>query len=203
MPTSFAALSLDEFLAALGDKSPTPGGGAVASVVGALAAALGRMVVAYSVGKKSLAAHQPELERAQTILTLSTSLMLQLAEDDARAYSILNELNRLPETDPTRQQHFPAALNAAIAAPRAILGASCDLLKLLERLQPITNTHLRSDLAIAAILSQAAAKSAWCNIHINLPLLASADEREQLIAEGQSLLTDASQRCERLENACR
>ena len=50
-------LSVDELLAEIGAKSPTPGGGAVACVTAALAAALGRMVVNYSVGKPSLAEH--------------------------------------------------------------------------------------------------------------------------------------------------
>ena len=57
-------LSLADYLGALAAKSPTPGGGAVASTTGATAAALAGMVVAYSLGKKNLAPHQPLLEDA-------------------------------------------------------------------------------------------------------------------------------------------
>jgi hypothetical protein len=57
--TAIEHMTLDELLERIGSKTPTPGGGAVASIVTALAASLARMVVAYSHGKKKLAAHEP------------------------------------------------------------------------------------------------------------------------------------------------
>ncbi len=198
----FQSLPLHDFLAQLAAKTPTPGGGAVASTTGALAASLGHMVVAYSLNKKSLAEHQPALQRASTILQRTSGLFLELAEEDAAAYAQYNELSRLPDNDPRRARELPAALEASINAPRAILGAAADLLRLLESLQPITNTHLRSDLAIAAVLAEAAAKSAWWNIHINLPQLADASQRARLEAEGASLIADAAARRALIERAC-
>ncbi|MFN5944565.1 MAG: cyclodeaminase/cyclohydrolase family protein, partial [Phycisphaerae bacterium] len=47
-PMSFSSLSLSTFLAQTAAKQPTPGGGAVAGLTGALAAALAHMVVNYS-----------------------------------------------------------------------------------------------------------------------------------------------------------
>ena len=52
---SFTPLTLDQFLDSVAAKTPAPGGGAVASAVGALSAALAGMVVSYSTGKKNLA----------------------------------------------------------------------------------------------------------------------------------------------------
>src|SRR5947208_875693 len=96
---SMRTTPLGEFLEQVGAKTPAPGGGAVASTVGALACALGRMVVAYSVQKKALAEHWGELERAGTVLARAGEIMLELAEEDAAAYGLVNELSRLPETD--------------------------------------------------------------------------------------------------------
>src|SRR5262245_5876212 len=86
-----ASYTIADFLEALAARTPTPGGGAVASAVGATAAALARMVVAYSLGKKSLAAHQPALEIAARELDVARALLLRLADEDAAAYALLSE----------------------------------------------------------------------------------------------------------------
>ena len=54
-----ASTSLDSFLTAAAAKKPTPGGGSVTALVGALAASMGEMVLNYSIGKKDLAAYAP------------------------------------------------------------------------------------------------------------------------------------------------
>ena len=56
-----------------------PGGGSVAALAGALAAAMGEMVLNYSIGKKDLAAHEPVLREACTRANVRT-----LRSDGAR-----------------------------------------------------------------------------------------------------------------------
>src|SRR3954462_11770964 len=114
----FASTTLHEFLTQTAAKTPTPGGGAVASAVGALSAALAQMVVSYSLGKKNLADHQPRLNDAAHILERARGLLMELAEEDAAAYGLVNELQKLPETDPRRAQ-LPAANAASVQVPLA------------------------------------------------------------------------------------
>src|SRR5262245_33046677 len=90
--TGLASLTLHDFLAQVGAKTPAPGGGAVASAAGAIAAALAKMVVSYSIGKKSLAEHQPMLQQAAGSLERASALLLALADEDAAAYGLVNEL---------------------------------------------------------------------------------------------------------------
>jgi formiminotetrahydrofolate cyclodeaminase len=196
------AISISDFLAQLAAKTPAPGGGAAASAAGAIAAALARMVVSYSIGKKSLVDHQPTLERAGAVLARASDMLLQLADEDAAAYSLVNELSRLPETDPRRQREWHAAVEASIGVPRAVVGACADLLRLMESLSPITNPQLRSDLAIAAILTEAAARSAWWNVKVNLSLLTDAAARSQVEREMRGMLDEAAKRCAKIEGAC-
>lgn len=196
------ALSIRDFLQRLGDKTPAPGGGAAACMTGATAAALARMVVEYSLGKKSLAEHQPALQRARDALARFAEVFLELADEDAAAYALVDELGRLPETDERRRRDYPAAAAAAVAAPRAALAASADLLRLAEQLAPITNRHLRSDLAIAAVLAEGAARSAWWNVSINLPLITSEADRQAVAADGVRLCADARVRRDAVEIAC-
>lgn len=194
--------SVHDFLESLAAKTPTPGGGAAASVAGALAGALGEMVVNFSVGKKSLEAHRPQLEHALETLARARDILIELAEEDAAAYATLNDLMKLPDGHDRKRLEWKDAVTMAVQVPRSVAAACCDLLRLLETLAPITNTNLRSDLAIAAILADAAARSAWWNIAVNLPLLNDPGEREAIHTSTKQMLADAAARRERIEQAC-
>lgn len=196
------AKAIEPFLAAVAAKSPTPGGGAVASAAGALGAALGSMVVAYSVGKKSLEPHRAALEAAATTLDGARRLLLDLAAADMEAYALVNELQKLPETDARRATQWSVAVAAAIQAPRAMIAVAVDLLRLFERLGPISNRHLRSDLAIAAVLGEACARAGAWNVRINLALLTDGDERASVQSETERAIADARARCAAIEIAC-
>ena len=87
--------SVGELLDAIGAKVPTPGGGAVASLIGAIAAALAQMVVNYSKGKTSFAEHEALHREALTRLREFRERALALAEDDEEAYGVLNALWKL------------------------------------------------------------------------------------------------------------
>lgn len=195
--------TLASFLQNVAAKTPTPGGGAVASSTGATAAALAGMVVAYSLGKKNLAAHQADLERASAALARAREIFLELAEEDAAGYALLNELQKLPETDERRRRDMPGAIAAALAPPRAATAAAADLLRLIESLVPITNRHLRSDLAIAAVLAEAAAKAAAWNVAANLSLITDPTHRAQEAATARQLVAECERRRAEVEAACK
>lgn len=183
-----ASLTVREFVQALGDKSPTPGGGAVAAVAAALAAAVSRMVVSYSAGRTSLAEHAELHEEALRTLSELAETALSAATEDARAFRELNELWKLPEDDERRQREWDAAVRGAIDAPMKVLGAAAGVVHLLVRLHGATNRMLDSDLAIGAILGHAAARSAACNVRINLPHLSDAEEAARIGQEVAQVL---------------
>ena len=196
---SFREVTLAAFIEALGARSPTPGGGAVASLVSALGAALGEMVVAYSAGKKKLAEHDADHRAALEELNMLARESLDLADRDARAYAALNALWKLDRDDPKRREAWPGAVKAAIAAPREVMEVA---LRTIERLQALcgrTNRMLDSDLAIAAVLAETAARTAAWNVRINLPLLDDRSERasfEAHLAESLTRARDAAQEIE-------
>lgn len=196
------ATPLSGLLDALAAKTPAPGGGAAASVVGALGAALGRMVVAYSEGKASLSEHAGLLADAAGRLDRAREVLLALGEEDAAAYAELNALMKRPPADPERQQREPAAVEAAVGAPRAVVAAACDLLRLLEGLVGRSNPHLRSDLAIAAVLAEAAAASGAWNVRVNLPLLKDEARRGEIEADAARSVAEAASRRAAIEAAC-
>lgn len=198
---SFARLPLADFLAHLASRNPTPGGGAAASATGALAAALAQMVVAYSVGKKSLAAHEPSLRDAISRLERAREVLLRLADEDAAAYGAVSHLMKLPEDDPRRRAEWPEAVRACVQAPVAVAAACADLLRLFESLPGITNRQLRSDLGIAAVLAEAACRASRWNVEVNAPLLPEG-ERGPTLAACDALVRDAVRLAGAVEREC-
>jgi formiminotetrahydrofolate cyclodeaminase len=200
--SSFADMTVQEFLEATAAKTPTPGGGAVASAVAALGSALAQMVVNYSIGKKNLASFEPHLRGSVMRLTRAREILLGLAQEDAEAYGLVNELSRLPEGDARRQRELPEAQRAAVQVPMSVIAASVDLLRHFEDLAKMTNRHLRSDLAIAAVLADAAARASRWNVLVNIP---SLDEAARLDASRlmNGMLSESAKLVERVENACR
>ncbi len=189
-----------DFLGAVAAKSPSPGGGAVASACGTLAAALAQMVVNYSIGKKNLAEQQEELTHAATKLERARAVLLELAQEDAEAYALLNELQKLPDTD-ARKKELPGATRLALQVPQSVAAAAIDLLRLFEQLAPITNKHLRSDLAIAAVLAEATVRCANWNVLINAAAF-PPPERAGVEEECRRTRVEATERAARVERAC-
>lgn len=199
----FADLTLRTFLARTAAKEPTPGGGSVAGVAGGLAAALGRMVVAYSLGKKNLEPHQGLLESAGAALDRAAAMMLRLADEDAAAYAGLNELSKLPKDDPRRRREWDAAVRAGLEPPVAIAGCGLEILRVLKDLCGTSNPFLRSDLAAAAVLAEAAVRAALWNVEVNLPSLGEEAQRESLRERSAVYAADAKRRAAEIEAACR
>lgn len=199
---SIADQTFADLLASIAAKTPTPGGGAVASATAALAAALAQMVVSFSIGKKNLVAHEPELRAAAMRLERSRELLLGLADEDAAAYSAVNELSRLPEDHPRRAAELPEALAASIQVPLSTAAACVELLRLLVSLSGTTNRHLRSDLAIAAILADAAVRASRCNVLANTASIPDPAQRLTHTRQLASLLTEADQLRTKVERAC-
>lgn len=174
----FAAMTVGGFAARLAEKVPAPGGGAVAGVTAAHAVALLEMVLAYSVGKKRFAAREAEAPALAARLARLRGDALAAATADATAYASLNALWKLPEGDATKVRDFPAAVEAAIAAPKSLLAIAEATLELGASLRPDSAPALDSDLAISADLAAAAARAAAWNVRVNLPSLADAARRE-------------------------
>ena len=148
---SIAKETIENLLGAIAAKTPTPGGGAVAAITSALAAALGQMVVSYSRSKASLQEHSQLHEEALATLGKLQESSLRLADEDAKAFGHLSDLWGLPADDARRQAEWESAVAGAIAAPRQIMGASISTLRLLEQLAGKTSRTLRSDLALDAL----------------------------------------------------
>jgi len=184
-------------------RAPTPGGGAVASIVGALGGALAQMAMRYSIRRKTPDDRREAIEEKISELDAIVRRLLDAAAEDERAYGELNRLQRLDADDPVRRSGWSSAVEAAIAAPRSVVGESAALVKSLREFATECNRWLLSDLAIAAVLAEAAARSAAWNVEINLPLLDDETKRAECARRLKSDLDDVHRYAEFVEDYCR
>jgi formiminotetrahydrofolate cyclodeaminase len=172
--------TIEAFLNSLAAKEPTPGGGAVAAMTGAMSAGLAEMVVNYSLGKPALAAYQTELQTVLAELTRARQLMTGLMAEDQAAYTALTAARKLPATEPRRQEMFAAALQACLSVPQAVAATALAILELCDKICGKVNKYLLSDLAIAADLATATVRCAAYNVKVNLGELTDRQRREEI-----------------------
>ncbi|MEZ0266785.1 MAG: cyclodeaminase/cyclohydrolase family protein [Phycisphaerae bacterium] len=184
--------TLANFLDAAASRKPTPGGGSVTALVGALAASMGEMTVNFSLGKKGLEAFEPELRPALAELTRARNVLMELMVEDQSAYAALTAVRKLPETDPQRAAKFNAALLACIRIPEAMAAASVAVLELVDRIAGFVNPYLLSDLAVCADLSMATARCAVYNVRANLPDVKDPSDRATIEGTIRGLLSRAA-----------
>lgn len=177
-----ASVPIHVFLERVAAKQPTPGGGAVSAVVGALAAAIGEMAINYSIGRKATPQFDAELTVVLGELTRARAMMLELVIEDQNAFAELSEAKKVQDTDPQRSARIAAAVEMCIAVPRAIGATALTMLRVVEPIVEKTNKWLLSDLAVCVELAMATIRTAQFSVRANLGEIDAA-QRELLTKE--------------------
>ena len=151
--------TLSDFLDAVAATEPTPAGGSVAALAGALAASLGIMGARLG--------HNIESERH---LTQMQHRLHQLIRDDADAYNQLMRAYRLPKQDPHRAQSISTALHAATEIPMEIAELACEVGRLTHACLPSVKEAVRSDMTVGMMMAIAAAEAGLHTVSVNAQL---------------------------------
>jgi len=114
-------LSLKEFCEKVAERKPTPGGGAVGSVVGALACALAEMVANFTRKKKEYENVEPEMERIVEAMEEAREKLFSLAEKDMKAFE------RVMEAYKKSGEELQSALKEAASVPMDVIRVMKDL----------------------------------------------------------------------------
>jgi len=194
--------SVNDLLEGIAAKKPAPGGGAAAAALGALAAALGRMVISFTEGKEEFADLLDPIRKSAKALDEQRREFMSLCDKDAEAFAELSRLIRRRPDDYERMQHEGNAVRAVINVPLEGLKLSLETAERLEWLAGKSNNHLRSDLAIGAVFAEAAGRACLWNVRINLPMLVDTIERSTLLAEGEGLLKQVAEKRAAIEAKC-
>lgn len=200
-------LSCEAFLEALSSKSPTPGGGGAAALVGAAGAALSNMVGNLTVGKKKYADVEADILALNAKADALRKRLEGLVQADADAFAPLAEAYRLPKETPEQQARkaavLEASLDGACAVPLEIMEACCEGIALAEEYAAKGSVLAVSDAGCAALFCKAALQAAGLNVTVNTKLMTDRAHAAALNAKADALLAEYVPQADRLyEKLC-
>lgn len=170
------------FIEAASAKTPTPGGGSIAAVCGALGASMFAMAVNYSRGEK-FAAVAGVMDPLADELGRARAMFLDLMDEDMAAFSQWQSAWRMDKADPARAEALRVATATAIAVPQEMAALCVRLLVRISEVIDQANARLLSDVGVAAVTLESAMRAAHYNIRTNLSSLESGAEADALRAE--------------------
>jgi methenyltetrahydrofolate cyclohydrolase len=169
----FRDLTIDDFTGRLASSDPVPGGGSASAVAAALGSSLVTMVASLTTGRPKYVDHEPMLGWAAETGRRLTARFLDIADEDAEAYGGFAAALKMPRDSEAETAARTAAMRAAARrsaeAPLSCVVACLELLQAADALAGRSNPNAASDVDVAALLGEAAARGAAANVMINLP----------------------------------
>lgn len=188
---------LGAFLDSVAASTPTPGGGSVSALAGALAAALARMVAGLARDKKGYEAVQSDLLQVESKASGLQARLLGLVEEDAKAYETVVAAMKLPKgTDAekvSRVRAIQAAYKEATRVPLETMEACSEVLELAAAALEKGNRGATTDAAVAILLAEAGLRGASLNARVNLASIRDEAFRSSSEAKMDRILSHADE----------
>jgi len=180
--------NLTTFTEKLASNTPTPGGGGACGLVGSLAISLGEMVGALTSGKKKYVDVQEEIDDLMNKADLLRVQLLQIIEEDAKAFEPLSKAYSLDKETPNREQILQEALETAASVPFQLMEKLCNVIDILERFGQIGSKLVISDAATGACFAYGALYGASINVYANTRLMSNKEVASNLDNKVQKML---------------
>jgi len=204
-PPVSESVSLGAFLDEVAAATPTPGGGTVAAVTGALAACLAEMVANLTLGKKKYAAVESVMRELRGEAHALRTRLLSLSRRDSQAFDAVLAARRLPASTPeetaARELAQARADLEATVVPLDTAEACIEVLDHAARAAREGNPNAASDAGVAGLLAAAAARGALLNVQINLKSLPEGADKEDVHKRLQRLTAAVSERSDRCQES--
>lgn len=182
--------TINDYLARLASREPTPGGGAAAALHAAQGAALVAMVARYTTGTR----YEQHAELVARIISSADGLVaqaLRLADADQHAFQGVIDVYKLPagtyDLKAARTASIQDALVQAAETPAQLILLAGAVVDLATELFEVANANVISDVAAAVDAARAAATTARVNIDINVVAIKDNETRSRLAAQTDGL----------------
>jgi glutamate formiminotransferase len=159
---------IEPFLEQLAAPTATPGGGSASAAAGAMAAALAQMVAGMSRGKKAYVQYERELSEAIARLSQLREELKAAIDADAASYDAVMKAFKQAKESAANKGLVTEALKQATRVPLSVAERAQQVSQWAEKLGPITNPRMASDLGVSKALARAAKEGALANVEINL-----------------------------------
>lgn len=188
--------SCEDFSLVLASRAAVPGGGGAAALVGAFGTALCSMAGNLTLGRKKYAAVEGDVRRMLSEGEAIQQRLLELVDEDAKAFEPLSKAYSIPKDDPNREAVMLKVTVDACQAPLAIMEQTCKAIELLEEMLVKGSALLVSDVGCGAMLCRAALESASLNIFINTKTLSDREIAAELDRKADEMLNTYIPRAE-------
>ncbi|MBI3951583.1 MAG: glutamate formimidoyltransferase [Acidobacteria bacterium] len=197
--------SIGQFPDLVAAGTSVPGGGSVAALSGALAAALGQMMCTMTIGKKKFAEVEGQVRDILSQLgELRSSLTKAIAEDAASFDRVMAAYQLAKETEEGKQARAQAvqeAMKGAALVPLQTAHSAYQVLQSLYALVEVGNPNLLADVAVGGQLALAAIKGAYYNVVVNLHSITDEEFNNQHHSRILEIVEQAEELTEQLESA--
>ena len=192
-----STLPVQEFLARVAGRTPTPGGGSVTGLAGALGCALASMVAAYSLRRDTDPESRETIEKAGAQLRHCEQILRALITQDAVAYDKMNaaaKARRESSGNPAVEGTYERAVFEASAVPMEMAAVASNVLSVIDGCKHVASRFLLSDLGIAAALANVTARAARFTLQANVREIGDESQRESLLSDIDRILLHCASR---------
>ncbi|MHC4276729.1 MAG: cyclodeaminase/cyclohydrolase family protein [Planctomycetota bacterium] len=183
---------LEKYLNDAASGNPTPGGGSVSALAGALGTTMANMSINMTVGREKFKEVEDLLQIKGKQFEQARTELLELVHKDMEAYQAVMDSYKLPKSNDEekkkRTDALQVAMKGAMDVPLRLLRRSLAMLEDLAKIVDKVNPNLTGDIAVAAVLSQAALRGGKINVLANLVYIKDEELNSTTRAElGQSV----------------
>ena len=165
-------LSVKDFIYETASDSPAPGGGSVAALSAASAAALIEMVANLTLGTKGYEEVTAQMENVKKVAGEYKEKFINYIDEDSDSFNKIMAAFKLPkDTDEQKAERTKVVQEAFKGAATVPLNVGKDAFALLELAKTVVlkgNQNAVTDGAVAAMQARTAVHGAFYNVKINL-----------------------------------
>lgn len=165
-------MTIKEFIYETASDSPAPGGGSIAALSAASAAALIEMVANLTIGKKGYEQVEEEMKELKGVAGEYKERFVNYIDEDSDSFNKIMDAFKLPksteEEKKARTKVIQEGFKGAATVPLNVAKDAFKLLALAEKVIEKGNKNAVTDGAVAAMSARTAVHSALYNVKINL-----------------------------------
>lgn len=184
-------LTVNDFLDKVAGNDPVPGGGSIAALNGAIAAALAAMVAGLTIDKKGYENQDELMRRIRALAVKQKEEFVSDVDRDSEAYDKVFGCFKLPkstdEEKAARSAAIQEATRFAALVPMQVARNAYELMSVIADVAMHGNRNAVTDACVAMMSARSAVLGALMNVRINLGSLKDRAFVEELQCEADEL----------------